>query len=253
MLKEIFEQPQHDPGNDAWPARGRRRLLEARRIEPLATTSCCRSIRSSITACGTSWHSALIGEHVHRRARAHSDRGRVRVGIPLPESDRDRQDAVHRRLTVGRDGRHAGGDARSEAPWREDARSRERRRLDDRARRRRRHLPARRSGNRRRVDQGVHEPGDRARAADAQARAPAEHVGRSRAREVAEAMLALPAQIQAILDTRAGRSKRSPNDSRTRRTSCTSAAATTSRSRSKARSSSRKSATSTPRAIRRPR
>ena len=82
----------------------------------------------------------------------------------------------------------------------QDARPRERRRLDDRARRRRRHLPARRPGDRRRVDEGVHEPGDRARAADAQARAPAQHVGGEGPRRSPRRCWRCPQQIQTILD-----------------------------------------------------
>ena len=119
----------------------------------------------------------------------------------------------------------------------QDARTRERRRLDDRARGRRRHLPARRPGDRRRVDEGVHEPGHRARAADAQAGAPAQPVGGARASE--------------IIAGDAGAAGADPDDPRSRdgdredrrgvqgraRTSCTSAAATTSRPRSRARSS----------------
>ena len=66
--------------------------------------------------------------------------------------------------------------------------------------RRRRHLPPRRPGDRRRVDQGVHEPGDRAAALHAQAGAAARPVGASTGREIIEAHAALPAQIQQILD-----------------------------------------------------
>ena len=205
-----------------------------------------------ITACGTSWHSALIGEHDDRGARAHSGRSRVRVGVPLSQSDRRRHDAVHRDLAVGRDGRHARGDARGEAPRRAHARHRERRRLDDRARGRRRHLPPRRPGDRRRVDQGVHEPGHRARCCSRSSSARLrDAVGRARPRDRRRRCAQLPGADPERSSIAPRRSRRSPRSSSARRISCTSAAATTSRSRSRARSSSRRSATSTPRAIRR--
>ena len=62
MLKEIFEQPQSVENT----MRGRLILedgtREARRPQPHRTRSCCAIDNIIITACGTSWHSALIGE-----------------------------------------------------------------------------------------------------------------------------------------------------------------------------------------------
>ena len=63
------------------------------------------------------------------------------------------------------------------------ARHRQRGRLDDRARGCGRDLPARRSGNRRGVDEGVHEPGRGSGAPHAQDRPAARAVGRARQRD----------------------------------------------------------------------
>src|SRR5205807_9702701 len=73
-----------------------------------------------------------------------------------------------RHLPVGGDGGHAGGAARGEAARRPHARSRERGGVDHRAGGGWRHLSPRRAGDRRRVDQGVHEPDRRTRGVDAQ-------------------------------------------------------------------------------------
>jgi glucosamine 6-phosphate synthetase-like amidotransferase/phosphosugar isomerase protein len=177
MLKEIFEQPE----TIANTMRGR--LVVEEGFSKLGGLNLKKDEllgfdQIIITACGTSWHSGLIGEMYIEELARHSLRGGVRIGVPLSQPDRDRQDAVRRDLAVGRDGGHAGGNARSKAAWRQDARSGERRRLDDGARGPRRYLPARRPGDRRRVHEGVHQPGDRAVPVDAQAGSPAQHVAR---------------------------------------------------------------------------
>ena len=64
----------------------------------------------------------------------------------------------------------------------------------------RRHLPARRPGDRRRVDQGVHQPGHRARAAHAQARPAADISHPAGPRDHRGTCRRCPAQIQQILD-----------------------------------------------------
>ena len=146
-------------------------------------------------------HELALGadRRVHARgAGADPGRGRVRLAssATATRSSTDRT-LVHRHLAVGRDGRHAGGDPRGQAPRRPDARAGERGRLDDRARGRRRHLPARRPRDRRRQHQGVHQPGGRARAADAPARPAPEPAASCRAAQFIEALRRLPEQIAA--------------------------------------------------------
>ena len=96
------------------------------------------------------------------------------------------------------------------------ARHRERGRLDDRARGRRRHLPARRPRDRRRVHEGVHEPGGRARAVHAQAGAPARTCRSSRGREIAQALARAAGSRCSRSSTRADEIESSPSSSRTR-------------------------------------
>ncbi len=67
-----------------------------------------------------------------------------RLGVALPQPDRLRARAHHRHHAIGRDRRHAGGDAPGAAVRGEGARLHERRRLAGDARRRRRALHARR-------------------------------------------------------------------------------------------------------------
>ena len=77
MLKEIFEQP--DTIRNAM----RGRVLEE---EGTARLGGLHGIfdrlnsaqRIIFTACGTSWHAALVGEYLARGARQDSRRGRVR-------------------------------------------------------------------------------------------------------------------------------------------------------------------------------
>jgi glucosamine--fructose-6-phosphate aminotransferase (isomerizing) len=155
-----------------------------------------------ITACGTSWHSALIGEMmIEELCRIPVEVG-VRVGVPY------RNPIVNDRtlcIVISQSGETADTLAamrEAKRPRRAHARHRERGGLDDRAARTTADLPARGPRDRRRVDQGVHEPGGRARAVHAQAGAPPRPVGGARARDRAGARGA-PAQVQQILD-RAG-------------------------------------------------
>ena len=89
MLKEIFEQPQTIQNT----MRGR--LVTDEGFSKLGGLNLTKEELQQldqiiITACGTSWHSALIGELMieeHARIRV---RGGVRVGVPLPQPDRRR-------------------------------------------------------------------------------------------------------------------------------------------------------------------
>jgi glucosamine--fructose-6-phosphate aminotransferase (isomerizing) len=69
-----------------------------------------------------------------RGACAYPLRGGVRVRVPLQQSHRHGPHALHRHLAVGRNGGYAGGHARGQASWCEDARTREPGRVHDRAR-----------------------------------------------------------------------------------------------------------------------
>jgi len=151
MLKEIFEQPT----TVANTLRGRLRLEEG--------TSKLGGLNLSheqlmgidqiiITACGTSWHSGLIGE--------------------LMIEDMAR-------IPVRRDRRHPRRDARGQAAWGAHPRSRERGRIDHRPRGRRWHLSACGAGDRCGLHQGLQQPGRRARPPRAQARTEAEPLRRA--------------------------------------------------------------------------
>ena len=118
--------------------------------------------RIVILACGTSWHSALVGKFLFEtlaRVPVEVDYGseyRYRDPIVVEEHAGDRDHAV------GRDGRHAGGAARSEEEGGPQHLDLQRRRQHGDARDRRHGLHARRPGDRRRVDQGVHDAARRA-------------------------------------------------------------------------------------------
>ena len=127
----------------------------------------------------------LLALRPHRRVHDRGDRpaaggSRIRLGIPLPEPGAGRADAGDRDLPVGRDGRHPGRGARSQAARRPRRGPGERRGQHHRARSERRPLPARGPRGRRREHQGVLEPGRRARAGGAPDRAapePEHHPG----------------------------------------------------------------------------
>ena len=112
--------------------------------------------RVTILACGTSWHAALVGKFMIEQL------ARVPVEVDYGSEyryrrpDRPAEHAGDRHHAVGRDGRHAGGAARSEARRRPQHRHLQRRRQHGDARDRRDDLHARRAGDRRGVDQGVH-------------------------------------------------------------------------------------------------
>ena len=100
MLKEIFEQPQTVASTLA----GRLLLDEA--TAKLSGTNLTEEELLSIdniiiTACGTSWHSGLIGEHMLE------EMARIPVEVEYASEfryrnpDRHRPHAVHRDLAVG--------------------------------------------------------------------------------------------------------------------------------------------------------
>ena len=93
-----------------------------------------------------------------RALRAPAGRDRCRVRVPLPRGAAAAGRARDLRLAVGRDRRHAGDAALRQGAQAARARGRQRADLDHRARKRRGDADARRPGNRRRLDQGVHLP-----------------------------------------------------------------------------------------------
>ena len=168
--------------------------------------------RVMILACGTSWHAALVGKFLIEQL------ARIPVEVDYGSEFRYRDpivDAEHagrRHHAVGRDGRHAGGAARGQ-----DARaprsiaicnvvgSMATREADGT------HLHARRAGDRRRVDQGVHVAAGRA------ATCSALHLGQVRGaltprrrKPHIDALLQLPLLLEQTLKLRRRRSRRSP-------------------------------------------
>ena len=121
MLKEIFEQPQSVEN----AMRGRL-ILEDGTAKlgglNLAHDDLLQIDNIIITACGTSWHAALIGELLIEELARIPVEVEYASEFRYRESDRHRAHAVHRDLAVRGDRRHAGGDARGEAPRRTDAR-----------------------------------------------------------------------------------------------------------------------------------
>ena len=93
-----------------------------------------------------------------RALRAAAGRDRCRVGVPLPRSAVRSGQSRGVRLAVGRDRRHAGDAALRQGAEAARPLDRQRADLDHRARERRGDADAGRSGDRRRLDQGVHLP-----------------------------------------------------------------------------------------------
>ena len=158
--------------HDARPPHRRGRHFETWRAEPDARPADGHRQHHHhrvrhVVALGADWRDD------DRGTLPHPGGSRVRVGVPLPQPDCHRPDAVHRDFTVGRDGRHARGDARGQATRGAHAGARQRGGVHHRARGRRRHLPARRPRDRRRLHEGVHQSGRRAGAVHAEAGAQA--------------------------------------------------------------------------------
>ena len=170
-----------------------------------------------------------------RGAGAGAGRSRLRLRVPLPQPDRREQRAGDRHHAVGRDGRHAGRAARGTAQGRQQHRHLQRRRQHGDARGRRHRLHARRPGDRRRVDQGVHLAARRAAAAGAVPGAGARHAVGSGHPPAHRRAAAAAADHRAGDQGVGGDRNASPRGSTTAPTSCSSAAASTTRSRSKAR------------------
>ena len=97
-----------------------------------------------------------------RRGGPDPNRGRLRIGVSLSQSDRRRTHARDRRDAVGRDRRHdrrhAGGESEGREADHDLQRDRRRRHPDVG----RRHLHQRRTRDRRRVDESIHDAVDRA-------------------------------------------------------------------------------------------
>ena len=248
MLKEIFEQP--------WAVRetvlGRVSedtgaiFLDEMRISP----EDLRGIRRVVMlACGTSWHSALIGKFMIEQL------ARLPVEVDYGSEYRYR-DPIVGPETLAVVITQSGETADTLAALRE-AKAKGARSMaicnvvgsDGDARDRRHRLHARRARDRRGVDQGVHVAARRAAHPRALPGAGARHdrrEGKPRAHRGAGAAAA--ADRGSAQDAK-GRSRRSPSAATSAATSSISGAASSTRSRSKARSSSRRSRTSTPRAI----
>ena len=157
MLKEIFEQP--TAVRETILGRVSQDTGLVFLDEMALTDADFRSIdKVQLLACGTSWHAGLVGKFLIEQLAGvptEVDYGsEFRYRSPIV----DRQDADGRHHAVGRDGRHARGAARSQAQRRAQPRHLQRRRQHGDARGRRHALHARRPGDRRGVDQGVHLP-----------------------------------------------------------------------------------------------
>ena len=170
-----------------------------------------------------------------RVARARAGRGRLRLGVPLPRSDRLEEHAGDRDHAVGRNRRHARRAARSEEEGRPQHRDLQRGRQHGDARDRRHGLHARRPGDRRRLDQGVHVAARRAAPAGDLPRPDSRHADAGRGAAAPRGADAAAAAARADAQVRAAAPRRSPSASISAATSSISAAASTIRSRSRAR------------------
>ena len=248
MLKEIFEQP------DTVKNTMRGRLLNETGTAKLGglnltAEELLKFDNILITACGTSWHSALIGEFLIEEL------ARVPVEVEYASELRYRNPIISDKtlcIVISQSGETADTlAAMREAQRRGRARAghRERGGLDDRARVGRRHLHPRGAGDRRRVDEGVQQPGDGARALRAQARAAARaHGARGEAHRGRDAEAPRPDRR----DSRDGARDRGDRGAVQARheLSVSGSRLQLPRRARRARSSSRRSATSTRRAIR---
>ena len=177
------------------------------------------------------------GEVPDRRAGARAGRGRLQLRVPVPASDHRQAHAGDRDHAVGRDGRHARRAAGSEAARRAINRDLQRGRQHGHARSRRHGLHARRTGDRRRVDEGVHLPARGAASARDGDRPGARHARPRRAPRPHRGARAVAGRHRAGAEDWTTRSRRSRRSCSSTGTSCTSDAGSTIRSRSRARSS----------------
>ena len=166
MLKEIFEQPmaiKETVLGRASIESGKVFLHEIKiPDEVLRETE-----RVVILACGTSWHSALVGEVHDRVDRADPGRCRLRLRVSLPRPDRLEEHARGRDHAVRRDRRHPRGTARGEEEGGPQHLDLQRRRQHGDPRDGRHRLHACGPGDRRGFDQGVHLAAGRAAPAGA--------------------------------------------------------------------------------------
>ena len=155
MLKEIFEQPMAIKETVLGRASIETGKVFLHEInipdEVLRETE-----RVLILACGTSWHSALVGEVHDRVDRADPRRCRLRIGVSLSRSDRLEEHARGGDHAVRGDRRHARRAARGEEEGRAQHLDLQRRRQHGDARDRRHRLHPCRAGDRCGVDEGVH-------------------------------------------------------------------------------------------------
>ena len=182
MLKEIYEQPEAIRN----AMRGRLQLSEGTAIlgglSHIDEEGWRSFDRIILTACGTSWHAALVGEYLLE------DSTRIPIEVEYASEFRYRNPVIDERtlmFAISQSGETADTLAAvREATAARGARAGDRQHggIVDRARHRRRHLHPRRARDRRRVDQGVHVPDHGAGAADAVPRTPPAPVGRARAR-----------------------------------------------------------------------
>ena len=150
MLKEIFEQPR--ALRDAMRGRVNEITGETKLGGLNLTAEQFQHFRRVIlTACGTSWHAAMIGEYMMEEfcripvEVEYASEFRYRNPV-IDETTPGRRDQPERR-----DRRHARRDARGEEAGRLRAGHLQCRRIDDRARGARRHLHPRRAGDRGRL------------------------------------------------------------------------------------------------------
>jgi glucosamine--fructose-6-phosphate aminotransferase (isomerizing) len=159
MLKEIYEQPRAVCDT----MRGRisqdtgRVSLEGLEISE-AEVKAAQKI--NIAACGTSWHAGQAGKFMVREPGPHPSGGRLRQRVALPRSHYRARHAHPADITVGRDGGHDCGAARSQGQGIEDDRHLQRGGFDDHARGGGHDLHPRRAGNRGGFDQGLHRTAD---------------------------------------------------------------------------------------------
>ena len=151
-------------GNRPWPGVGRERPgLPAGNRDPGSGAARRATSRDSglrhVVALGA-------GRQVHDRiARPSSGRSRLRIGVPVSRADRREEHAGDRHYAVRRDRRHAGGAAGGQEEGRPQHRHLQRRRQHGDARDGWHCLYARRSGNWRCLDQGLHDATRRAASA----------------------------------------------------------------------------------------
>ena len=166
MLKEIFEQPMAIKETVLGRASVETGKVFLQEIQ--IPDEVLRDVeRVVILACGTSWHSALVGKFLIEtlaRVPVEVDYGseyRYRDPIVSEEHARDRHHAV------GRDRGHARRAARGEEEGGAQHFDLQRRRQHGDARDRGDGVYARRPGDRRRLDEGVHDAARRAAPAGA--------------------------------------------------------------------------------------